>query len=84
MRFFLFGPRFFGVRPGVSFDPSKPLSSRPRDAVDEKAFVYVIKGEHGRIKVGMTIDLDQRIAQFANRIGVPDRIRLCAGVWLAR
>ena len=68
MRFYLFGPRFFGIRPGISFQPSdlqakpKPLSAVP--------YVYVIKGEQ-HVKIGVTKAPETRLAQIRTGCSTP-------------
>ena len=71
MRFFLFGPRLFGgIRPGVSFSPNDlrkfvmPSGSMSKTAGITGGFVYVLKDESGRHKIGSSIDPIQRIAQL--------------------
>jgi hypothetical protein len=57
MRLFFTGPKILGIRPGISLDPAKLMGSRSGRS-DRRAagvgFVYVIRGEHGRVKVGST------------------------------
>lgn len=55
MRLFFTGPRIFGIRPGVSLAPSE-LFKRPQSGRGEMtgSFVYVVKGEHGRSKIGVS------------------------------
>src|ERR1700730_4577117 len=61
MRFYLFGPRFLGIRPGISLQASdlKKLSSTPKPG----SYIYVVNGDHG-IKIGVTKNPDGRLAQL--------------------
>jgi hypothetical protein len=63
MRFYLFGPRFLGIRTGISFQPSD-LRSLPRPPADATAsYIYVIKdAEH--VKIGVTKHSRERLAQI--------------------
>lgn len=71
MRFFLFGPRLWGgVRPGVSFSPRDfqklafPSGTASKATGIEGGFVYVIRDQSGRHKIGSSVDPIQRIAQL--------------------
>jgi hypothetical protein len=70
MRFFLFGPRVLGVRPGVSFSPrdfqklAYPSGTASKTEGITGGFVYVLKDESGRHKIGSSVDPIQRIAQL--------------------
>lgn len=64
MRFFFTGPRFFGIRPGISFNPNE---LRRFAKTDQRAshmtggFVYVLADESGRHKIGSARDpIDRR------------------------
>lgn len=66
MRLYFFGPRFLGMRTGVSFGPSDFAKLRapvsPGAIADTKdAFIYVITGDHNRCKVGITANPEQRL-----------------------
>jgi hypothetical protein len=67
MRFYLSGPRILGIRPGVSFDANDlrrfAAPSAPRAAV-QGSFVYVVKGDHGRVKIGVSTDPSSRLASL--------------------
>ena len=69
MRFYLFGPRFFGIRPGVSFQPSDLRTPRPPSTA---TYIYVIKGDHEKVKIGVTKSPETRLAQL--QTGSPSRI----------
>lgn len=78
MRFFLTGPRFYGVRPGVSVgaDELAGLFKQPqagRSAMTG-SFVYVVKGEHGRSKIGVSTNPLSRLGQL--QTGSAHRIEL--------
>jgi hypothetical protein len=68
MRFFLFGPRILGVRPGVSFSPKDfqrgARGSRASDNHMTGGFVYVIKNTSGAHKIGSSRDPITRIADL--------------------
>lgn len=71
MRLRLNGPKIFGVRPTVSLGPEdfgkrmgKPgrfSNGRPQPSI---GFIYVIRGEHGLIKVGSSTNPRARLAQL--------------------
>jgi hypothetical protein len=62
MRFYLFGPRIWGIRPGISFQPSDLRSHKPPKAAN---YIYVITGdEHAFVKIGVTKNPDARLAQI--------------------
>ena len=74
MRFFLFGPRFFGVRPGVSFRPDEVLKTpngNPNSPTG--SFVYVIENGRGNHKVGWTANPTARLATL--QTGSPDPLK---------
>lgn len=68
MRFFFFGPRIFGIRPGISLNPGDfrrfALPSGTASKGISGGFVYVLRDESGRHKIGSSIDPIQRIAQL--------------------
>jgi hypothetical protein len=61
MRFYLFGPRFLGIRAGLSFQPSDLRSHKPPQSA--ASYVYVVKGEQ-HVKIGVTKAPDTRLAQL--------------------
>lgn len=65
MRFYFTGPRFFGIRPGVSFDPRELAGRRQssRGAMTG-SFVYVVAGPGGHHKIGVSTDPIARLAQL--------------------
>jgi hypothetical protein len=69
MRFFFTGPRFLGIRPGISFGPGDfRRLTRPRQASDAGqmtgSFVYVISNGLGGHKIGQSTDPIQRISNL--------------------
>ena len=75
MRLMLFGPRLFGVRTGVSFgarDLARALnhvSGQQQTAGQalfdpDHSFLYVIRGDHGRCKIGITGNPVARLDQL--------------------
>jgi hypothetical protein len=66
MRLFLRGPRILGVGTGVSFGPEdfKPRNSRASSNSSGGSFLYVITGEHERVKIGVSLDPNRRRAQL--------------------
>jgi hypothetical protein len=68
MRFFFSGPRIFGIRPGVSFGASEFGSAAPKRKKPGEpmagTFIYVISGDHGRQKIGVSDNPRQRIREL--------------------
>lgn len=85
MRFFFMGPRVFGIRPGISLGASdfrrafgSASSSMPGRAARgggtmTGSFVYVIEGEAGHHKIGVSRDPIQRKADLQTGSPVPLR-----------
>jgi hypothetical protein len=75
MRFFFSGPRIFGIRPGVSFSAADfkeaPSAARARAPSGEVqgSFVYVVRGDHNLVKIGVSSNPSARLAQL--RTGSP-------------
>jgi hypothetical protein len=75
MRFFFSGPRILGIRPGVSFSASDfktkeaPRAARTTSGQIEGSFVYVVRGDHNLVKVGVTTNPSARLAHL--RTGSP-------------
>lgn len=63
MHFFFSGPRIMGVRPGIVLGPEDFLRFRRPSAV-QGAFLYVIQGAPGLIKIGVTKDPRGRMASL--------------------
>ena len=69
MRFFFMGPRFLGIRPGISFSPGDLRRLvRPRQVSGASqmtgSFVYVIRGAGNHHKIGISADPIARIASL--------------------
>jgi hypothetical protein len=76
MRFWLSGPRIFGIRPGISFTPNE-LLRRPsprRQLQGSGSFIYVISGDRGLIKIGVSANPTARLAQL--QTSTPSRLSL--------
>jgi hypothetical protein len=79
VRFFLFGPRVFGLRTGLSLgredfarfaDPQR--SATAGGAIDpDHGFIYVMKGGNGLCKVGITVNPNGRLAQLRSSVFFP-------------
>lgn len=83
MRVWFGGPRILGVRTGVSFGPedfrrAQPAGASGPQVTSETGFVYVIAGDHGRVKVGSSLDPMSRIATLQTGSPFPLRIPYCA------
>jgi hypothetical protein len=68
MRLFFIGPRFFGIRPGISVRPDEIFGRTKRAASAPStmtgSFLYVFKGDHNLVKVGVSTNPDARLAQL--------------------
>ena len=74
MRFWLSGPRILGIRPGISFRPDELLHrSSPRRQL-QGSFIYVIRGNHGLIKIGISTNPSARLAQLQTASATPLKI----------
>lgn len=75
MRFFIFGPSLFGglFRPGLVLGGNSGVASPPVSPASQD-YVYVIAGEHGLTKVGVSNDPAARLATL--QTGSPFRLRL--------
>lgn len=80
MRLFFFGPRLFGIRPGVSFGPEDFRTLRRPTVADRQrpspealggSFVYVIRGDHHRCKIGISSNPNARLAQLRTASAFP-------------
>jgi hypothetical protein len=67
LRFYLFGPRFLGIRPGVSFNPND-LRIHKSPTSTAANYIYVIKGYRDQcrqhVKIGVTKDPERRLAEI--------------------
>jgi Meiotically up-regulated gene 113 len=73
MRLYAFGPRLFGLRTGVSFGPEdfgrrrefgeRSVVPRAREAAgSDDEFIYVLRGDHGLFKIGISRNPLARLA----------------------
>jgi hypothetical protein len=58
VRLWLAGPRLFRgmVRPGISFGPEDLRSRKPPPRRQLQSFIYVVRGDHDSVKIGVTKD----------------------------
>src|ERR1700746_1527187 len=77
MRFFLMGPRIFGIRPGISFGTNDllrlatgPKQNKPREPMIG-SFLYVISGGHNLVKSGGTTHPNARLASLRTGSAFP-------------
>jgi hypothetical protein len=80
MRFYLFGPRIMGFRPGVSVGPADFAKFTSSTTAPPKgkstagmvgSFVYVIEDGNGRVKVGTSKDPLRQLAQLRSTSVAP-------------
>lgn len=79
MRLWFSGPRILGIRPGISISPDELFGKRRARnnipaAISESSFVYVIKDEAGRVKIGSSNDPSRRLKEL--QTGHPERLTL--------
>jgi hypothetical protein len=77
MRFFFIGPRILGIRPGISFSlnellrlATKPKQNKPGEPMTG-SFLYVIRGDHNMVKVGVTTNPTARLASLRTGSAFP-------------
>jgi Meiotically up-regulated gene 113 len=77
MRLFFMGPRILGIRPGISFGASellrlatKPKQNKPSEPITG-SFLYVIRGDHNLVKVGVSTNPNARLAQLRTASAFP-------------
>jgi hypothetical protein len=77
MRFFFIGPRILGIRPGISFGASellrlatKPKQNKPGEPITG-SFLYVIRGDHNMVKIGVSTNPNARLAQLRTASAFP-------------
>jgi hypothetical protein len=77
MRFFFVGPRILGIRPGISFSANDllrlttgPKQNKPGEPMTG-SFVYVIRGDHNMVKVGVTTNPSARLASLRTASAFP-------------
>jgi hypothetical protein len=82
MRFCLSGPRILGIRPGISFRLDellrKPAPSPRRQLQD--SFIYIIRNDHGMLKIGVSTNPSARLAQLRTASAVPLTIAYIAAL----
>jgi Meiotically up-regulated gene 113 len=80
MRFYLRGPRVMGIGTGISFGPEdfRRPNTRAQSSSNGGSFLYVITGDHERVKVGVSIDPNKRRAQLQTGSPFPLRIAYVA------
>jgi hypothetical protein len=77
MRVFFSGPRILGIRPGISFGAEDLFGgrrSRTRAASGEPmtgSFVYVVRGDHNLVKIGVTTNPRARLASLRTGSAFP-------------
>ena len=76
MRFFFSSPRILGIRPGISFGAEDFGGTRRRTqaAADETmtgSFVYVVRGGHNLVKIGVTRNPRARLASLRTAAAFP-------------
>lgn len=75
MRLIAFGPRFLGLRWGVSLgrrDFEKIFASGAKASnPDTGSFLYVVRGDHNRVKIGITENPSARLAQLQTGSAFP-------------
>jgi predicted GIY-YIG superfamily endonuclease len=76
MRFFVFGPRVFGLRTGVSlgredFARSAGQATSSAAIDPDHSFIYVVKSGNGLCKIGMTTNPNARLAQLRSGSASP-------------
>lgn len=67
MKFFFSGPRILGVRPGIIFglnDINRVFRSPRNHNQIPASFIYVIEGEGGKHKIGISSDPIRRISEL--------------------
>jgi hypothetical protein len=69
MRFWLSGPRFLGIRPGISFALSELTRRRPSPRRLQSrqlsgSFIYIVQADDGLVKVGISGNPNARLAQL--------------------
>lgn len=59
------------IRPGVSFNLGSAFARGAARAASEGEFLYVIEGEHGHVKIGVSRDPGARLATLQTGSSVP-------------
>lgn len=76
MRLIAFGPRFLGLRWGVSlgrrdFEKIFARGAAKANDPDTGSFLYVVRGDHNRVKIGITANPNARLAQLQTGSAFP-------------
>jgi hypothetical protein len=80
MRFWISGPHILGIRPGISFRPGEfSRGPSPRNRARragfirqlQGSFIYIIRGDHGLLKIGISSNPSARLAQLRTASAVP-------------
>jgi len=77
MRFFFSGPRILGIRPGISFGANEllRLATKPKQNTPGEpmagSFLYVIRGDHNLVKIGVSTNPNARLAQLRTASAFP-------------
>jgi hypothetical protein len=77
MRLFFSGPRILGIRPGISFGAEDLFGGRRKRTQAAAAepmtgsFVYVVRGDHNVVKIGVTRNPRARLASLRTASAFP-------------
>lgn len=73
MRLWFMGPRFLGIRPGISVPVGQQSRTRQKSPGEQAngGFVYVVRGDHNLTKIGITTNPRARIAQLKTASAFP-------------
>jgi hypothetical protein len=71
VRFWLGLPRILGLRTGIILSRDDLLEKPARRPPQEGSFVYVVRGEHGLAKIGVTTNPNARLATLRTASGFP-------------
>jgi hypothetical protein len=64
-RFWISGPRIFGIRPGITFRPDELFEKpKPRKSASSGSFIYVVQADNGMLKIGVSTNPSARLAQL--------------------
>ena len=74
MRFWIGGPRILGVRTGVSFGLGGGRQWQGPQSAGGQGNVYVIQGDHGLVKIGISTNVAARLATL--QTSSPYQLRL--------
>lgn len=72
MRLWFSGPRIMGVRTGISI-PLNQMKAKQKNVGQtvEGSFVYVVRGDHNMVKIGVTTNPRARLAQIRTGSAFP-------------